>query len=441
MSGMGYYVRLGAVIVVAAILGTIIAKPDAGRGVIESLAAGAPDSAPLSARACAVGEAPLAAGFAPLGDVLSVSPLGAVTAPGEPLPTPYIRINTRKGGTVFERRKTKALAPARADITAIERRVERDDDGKALTESWTVHFAVCDKVSFYYDRLDSIDESILRRAGGLKNFVEIGGPDHVALQTQIRVRTGETIGEADGFDVGLHDAGAAPAQMARPERYETRPYQHAAVFDAPAPLIAAITPDQARARCAIDYLPRAVSAEWAQKLGDAWGMRRARGENACRAALIDAPGSAQGAWFTDASHNALTNKVSAIALAPDAVDPARLIFSLHGRLASLRPDMVALNPMLEEEREAAARDFLTFERSEHERINTPFDQVSEGETYCYERLRANFVGPRINGVLLLRIEKTAGGAPLMKIEARPDAFTCRDLDAWEFTGAETTFYR
>ena len=36
----------------------------------------------------------------------------------------------------------------------------------------------------------------------------------------------------------------------------------------------------------------------------------------------------------------------------------------------------------------------------------------------------------------------AGGAPLMKIEARPEAFTCLDLEEpWSFTGKETTFYR
>ena len=443
--GTGYFIRLGAVVCVAVILGAVIFKPMAGRDALERLAANAPESAPLATRACAMGEAPLSGGFAPIDDVLSVSPLGAVTAPGEPLPTPYIRINTRKGSNVFERRETNALAPARADITAIERHVRRDADGKAVAVSWSVHFAACDKISFYYDGLDDVEESIVRRAGGLKNFIEIGGPDDLAVETRIRVRAGDVIGVAHGFDVGLNDLGAPPAQMARPERYRTNPYQHAAVFDTPPSLIAAITPDHARARCPIDYMAKGLSTEWATKLGDSWGMRKAKGDNACRTALVDAPGSAQGAWFTDASHNAITNKVSAIALAPDAIDPGRLIFSLHGRLASLKPDMVALNPMLEDEREAASKDFLTFEQADAgERINTPFDKVKEGQTYCYERLRANFVGPKINGVLLLRIDPAAqaGGAPLMKIEARPEAFTCLDLEEpWSFTGKETTFYR
>lgn len=442
MLGSGYFTRLFAAVLVAAIMGAVILKPHAGRDAVERLASTTPEREPLAARACAVGEPALTNGFASLDDVLSVSPLGAVTAPGEPLPTPYIRINTRKAGSVFERRTTNVLAPARADLTAIERRVARGADGKPSAVSWTLHFVACDKISFYYDGLDTIDESLLRRAGGLKSFTEIGGPDHLAIETQIRVRAGETVGRADGFDVGLHDRSAPPAQMARPERYRSNPYQQAAVFDTPPSLVAAITPDQARARCAIDYLPRDLAERWAAKLGDAWGMRRARGENACRTALIDIPGSAQGAWFTDASHNALTNKVSAVALAPDSVDPQRLIFSLHGKLASLSPDMVALAPMLEDERIAAAKDFLSFEKGEDARINAPFDSVREGETYCYERLRANFVGPRINAVLLLRIDGPTSGPPVMKIEARTDAFICRDLEEpWSFSGNETTFYR
>lgn len=439
--GSGYYTRLAAALIAAALLGALIVKPNAGRRAIEAAAALQPPSDPLAAHVCALGEPPLTGPFAPLADVLSISPLGAVTAPGEPLPTPYIRINTRKGATAFERRKTEALAPAKVDITAIERRLERDANGVAVAQSWTVHMRPCEKVSIYYDGLETISPDILRRAGGLKSFSEIGGPDHIARETSIRLRAGDVIGEAEGFDVGLQDLAAPPAVMARPERYETNPYQTAKVFDAPADLLKAITPDDARARCALDYLPDALKKSWAAKLGDSWGMRRAKGDNACRTALVDTPGSAQGAWFTDASHNALTNRVSAIALAPDAVDPERLIFALHGRLKSLSPDMVALPPMLEDQQAEAARDFLTFDKADGH-INAPFDAIRPGETYCYQRLRANFIGPKINGVILLQLQAADHGASLLRMEARGDVMRCLDLpEPWSFTGAETTFYR
>ena len=170
-------------------------------------------------------------------------------------------------------------------------------------------------------------------------------------------------------------------------------------------------------------------------------MRKARGDNACRTALLDVPGTAQGAWFTDASHNALTSKVSTIALAPDSIDPERLVFALHGRLASLTPDLIALSPFQEEQRAAATKDFLTFEKKDG-RINAPFSEVKASETYCYERLRANFVGPKINGIILLKINEAEGTPPLMQVEARGDASTCLDLpEPWEFSGNETTFYR
>lgn len=441
MSGSGYFLRLAATVTAAAGLGLVVMKPDAGRRALERAASFAPDHAPRAERACALGEAPLTAAFAPIDDVLSISPLGAVTAPGEPLPTPYIRINTKKGANAFERRKTEALAPARADIVAIERRIDRDGEGNAVAESWTVRFKPCEKIAFYYDDLDSVDAEIIRRAGGLASFVEIGGPDHIARETQIRVNEGDRIGEADGFDVGLQDLGAAPAATAEPERYRSHIYETAAVFDAPPSLLKAISADHPRARCAIDYLPQDLKPEWAAKLGDSWGMRRVKGDNACRTALVDVPGTAQGAWFTDASHNALTNKVSAIALAPDAIDPARMIFALHGRLKSLKPEMVVLAPGLENEMDAAARGFLTFEE-EGGRINAAFGKVKEGEVYCYERLRANFVGPKINGVLLLEMETADNGAALLSVEARGDAASCLDLaEPWTFTDNKTTFYR
>ncbi|HBK57194.1 MAG TPA: hypothetical protein DDZ76_13055 [Xanthomonadales bacterium] len=205
-------------------------------------------------------------------------------------------------------------------------------------------------------------------------------------------------------------------------------------------MLEAISIDAARIQCPLDYLSAAIARDWSAKLGDAWGMRRAKGENACRTAIVDVPGAVQGVWFTDASHNGRTSKVSAVALAPDAVDPDRMIFALHGRVGSLAPDMVGLNPMLEEARETAARDFLTFEQGEG-RINASFDKVRPGETYCYEGLRANFVGPRINAVVLLAVEPTAG-APLMRVEARGDAMRCIDLpEPWAFSGAATVFYR
>ena len=205
MSGSGYYTRLAAAMTAAAVLGGIIFKPHAGRDVVEIASAIQPERAPVSGKACAIGEAPLAGPFAPLDDVLSISPLGAVTAPGEPLPAPYLRINTRKGDTVFQRRIIPALAPARAEVTAIERRIQRNADGAAVEESWTVRLKPCDDVEIYYDRLDSIDPELLRRAGGLAAFTEIGGPDHIAIEPQIAVRSGDRLGSGDGFDLGLFD--------------------------------------------------------------------------------------------------------------------------------------------------------------------------------------------------------------------------------------------
>ncbi len=443
MSGEGYYTRLAAVLFTAALIGAVILKPNAGRHYVEKVVAvaAAADGAPMATRACAIGEPALTGPFAPFEDVLSVSPLGGVTAPGEILPAPYIRINMRRGETAFERRATNALAPAKADIIALERKINRDPYGRAMAQSWTVHFKSCEKISFYYGRLNNISDDILRRAGGLAAFTELGGPDHIAAEVRIRVHAGDVIGDADGFDVGLHDLGATPAAMARPERYRSNPYARAAVFDAAPSLIRTIAPETGRARCAIEYLPKDDQTKWISKLGDSWGIRRAKGENACRAALIDTPDAVQGAWFTDAAHNAATTKVSAIALAADAIDPDRLIFALHGRLPSLTPALISMAPMMDAERKAATKDFLSFKKGEG-RINAPFNKTRDDEFYCYEGLRANFVGPRINGVILLKPQRNGDDLGFLKIEARGDVLSCIDLEEpWAFTGNETAFYR
>lgn len=439
----GYATRLAAVLFTAALLIAAIAWPGAGSRLAEGAAglAARADGAPMAHRACAIGEPALTGPFAPLEDVLSVSPLGGVTAPGETLPAPYIRINTRSGEQVFERRQTTALAPARADIVAIERRVERDAYGRAQDLSWTVHFRSCENISFYYDRIDEIDATLLERAGGLRAFSEIGSPDHTALETRIRVKAGDVIGTTDGFDVGLHDLAATPVPLARPERYRSNTFARAEVFDASPNLMALISPDATKARCALDYLPKDQREVWAGKLGDAWGIRRAKGENTCRTALVDTPGAAQGAWFTDAAHNAATTKVSAIALSPDSIDPERLIFALHGRLPSLTPDMIAAASG--NAADGAVEGFLSFSKGEG-RINTPFAEVNDYQMHCYQRLRVNFIGPLINGVILLQRQPSveSGAADLLKIEARDDVASCIDLaEPWEFTGDETTFYR
>lgn len=447
--------RLAAALIVAGLLGVAIAKPDAPRTVAERAAAIAPDRAPLADRDCPLAGTALAGPFAPIDDIISISPLGGVTAPDEPLPAPHIRINTRKGETVFERRMTQALAPARADVSAIERRVVRDEAGLATGLKWKVHFRTCNDISLAYDDLDEIDLDLLARVGGLAAFSQVEGPDRMAVKTALRVRAGDVIGRAAGFDVALEDRSRAPEPLIRPERYRPNPYLEARVRHADPALIAALADDPAHARCPLDYLPAAIRSDWSALLGDAYGMRRARSaaagggsDSACRSAILDKAGSAQGVWYTDAAHNALTARVSAIALAPDAVDPARQIFSLHGRLPSLTAAMVALPPKQDEARAEAARDFLTFDGNAAPSggrafgVNIPFDQTATGGRYCYDGLRANFVGPRISGVILLGLEAGEDDAALMKIEARGDVMACADLaDDWAFSGGETVFYR
>ena len=445
-----FFTRLAAAATACAILIAAVIYPAAPAGAGAHLAALGDgfQRGPLADKACPLAGSIITQPFADLADVLSVSPLGGVTAPGEALPAPFIRINTRKGATAFERRTTRVMAPARADITAIERRILRDATGAATGQSWTVHLRTCENVAIQLGDLDTLLPDLVRRAGGVAAFTQIDGPDHSAVRTQLRVRAGAEIGTADGFDVALIDTRQAAKDLVRPERYRTNPYLAGRVLGVTPELLSAIALDHTQAQCPLDYLPTRLRTEWTQKLGDVYGMRRAKGENACRTALADIPDTAQGAWFTDASHNGVATRLRAIALAPDSVDPQRQIFALHGRLRSFSPDLVALTPKAKSAREAAAQDFLSFAAApdgrSHGRINQPFGRTEAGRIYCYQGLRANFVGPRINGVLLFEVSgKQEDRAPAtMKMELRGDVQSCIDLpEPWAFTGAETLFYR
>ncbi len=450
--------RLGAALFTAGIFGFLIFKPLAGPTAVKSIAANNPLAlTSLAERPCRSAEAVVTSDFTNFENVLSISPLGGVTAPGEILPVPYIRINTRNDGTPFQRMATPVKAPANADIIAIERRLVRDGQGEGATKraSWTVHFKPCDAIHIAYDRLDEIDADLIERAGGLSAFSEIGGPDHLAKEVSLRVASGAIIGNADGFDVALHDDNAEYQDMARPERYRKNPYAKAELFNVAPSLIKTITPDHSRARCALDYLRTEDHDAWSAKLGDAWGIRRAKGDDACRTALIDLKGTAQGAWYTDAAHNGAATKISAIALAPDTINPDRMVFALHGRLASLTEDMVGAPSFAAISGKESVNiaslntgpdEFITFEKGTG-RVNRAFDEIRDGGIYCYERMRVNFIGPRINGVFLLqKISETnvAGRqiSDMLKIEARDDIMSCGDVDSdVTLSEAATGFFR
>ncbi len=434
-SFMGDIIRLGATFFTAGIFAVMIFHPNSGRDVVRQLAENNPlTPGSLAERACKPGQTLLTTDFAAYEDVLSISPLGTVTAPGEPLPVPYMRVNTKASDGPFSRRKTSVFAPTDAAIVAIERRLLDTVNATGETVQaahWTVHMKPCSDVTIVLDRIDSLSPALVEAVGGLASFAEIGGPDHIARLSDIRVDASDSLGQSDGFDIALHDGLAEHQALARPERYRRNPYAKAELFNVSPDLIKAITPDHTLARCPLEYLSAADREAWTRKLGDAWGIRRAKGENACRTALIDMPGTAQGAWYTDAAHNGATAKVSAIALAPDTIDPERQIFALHGKLPSLTAAMVGHHVSTHgEESVDPISDFITFEGASG-KVNTPFEEIRDEGIYCYENLRVNFIGERIQGVILLqkssetvRAGNRVDNRDLLRIEARQDFTSC-----------------
>lgn len=437
MSANGYYTRLAAATFVAGSLGLLIANPDFGRRtaarVEEARAArlGAPE------RACAPGEAPLAVGFADIDKVLAVAPLGPARPPGAEPAAPFIRVLSKPAPNGADG-VIDAIAPGRIDVVAIESRAAEIDG--APGRAWTVRLKPCDGIIVVYDGLDAVDDALLRRARSASEFVAARDGRKV-LAARIRLREGDPIGRGRAFTVALVDLAAPAVRHAASSPGREIPTYPEAEFDAAPALARALVLDVSHARCPLDYLEAGARAAWSAKFADWRGVRLAVGQSRCERAAPAVGASVLGPWFTDSSHNARAEKVRAIALADDPIDPDRLVFALDGVLPSLAPDMIDGAATDERRRRELASGPVTFDPRDG-RINAPFSSVRENETYCYEALRAGFAGPAVDGVFLLRIERAGEAAPLLKIEARRRTAECLDLDEpWAFSGQETSFFR
>jgi hypothetical protein len=438
VSANGYYSRLAAATIVAGILGLLIANPDFGRRT--AARAEEARSARLDAAepACAPGEAPLTGGFADLAQVLAVAPLGPARPPGAAPAAPFIRV-LPKPATGGGRAALAALAPGKVDVVAIESREERTAGGGRAKVN-TVRFRPCDGVIVVYDGLEEIDATLMRRARAAADFLE--APDgSAALAARVRLREGDVIGRGPGFTVALADLAAPAARHAAPAPGREIPAYDASAFETAPALVRALAFDESRARCPLDYLEAGVKAAWTEKFADWRGVRLAVGGSGCARASPAAIAPAMGPWYTDSSHNARVEKIRAILLADDPIAPDRLVFALDGVLRSLVAEMIDAGADAERQRRDLARGPVTFEPRDG-RINAPFIGVRENETYCYEDLRAGFSGPAVNGVLLMRIERSQDQPPLLRLEARAEAAKCLDLpEPWTFSGGETSFYR
>lgn len=407
MLNSAYFTRLAAAITASLLMGVLIARPESGRDALARK--GLPPSV-HAAKPCPVGEPPLSEGFAPVGSVAALAPVGARFVHGEPPPPPILRVIGRISAGV------EAQAPARVDIVSITKVL--DAAGGAAT--WSVRMMPCEGYVVSYDGLRDVDAKLLRRAGSAAAAFK-NAPETLALDTRFRLRAGDRIGSGEAFTVSVHTV--TPSRKGGPRAF------------------AGVALDEARALCPVAVLPRSVRGDWTQRFGDAAGRRLPDHAESCRADVAERIAAAGGLWLTDSGHGGRTNKVAIAALSGDLSDADRLVFAFFGRVASVTPDLFAPKPKGGAAAQAAIEAPLTAIRG-RERINAPFETVVEGAPYCYEKLRAGIEGPRLDAVLVLQLVRNRAGEPLLKVEAIPQVTSCEALkEPWSFTGRETSFYR
>lgn len=400
-----YFTRLAAATAAALLL--------AGAMMNARVLTAAPKIKPMAAsvyasKECAIGEPVLAAGFAPVEQVLSVAPIGPPRLKGEADPAPLLRVIARNGAPMT------AQAPARGEIVAIAKSTELVDGRPVVF--WSLSMIPCADHLVAYDGLAALDARIMKKLGPAAKTAA-----SFVKEVRIKVGPGDIVGTGDSFEIGLYAADrlTQPKRDAAPDRY--------------------LSPSLTAARCPIEHLKRSEAPQWKALFGDTDGAKLPAVESACATSRMAPPKGAQGLWLTDSSHGARTNKVASAALTGDIARPDRLVLSFFGRLNSLQASMFDAEEA--HARAEAARTYLTAAAG-LERINAPFADIVPNAPYCYQNLRAGLDGPRFNGVLVLELTANAAGAPLLKVEAIPDVKNCENLrEPWSFTGAETAFFR
>ncbi|MEL6364758.1 MAG: hypothetical protein AAFR11_07965 [Pseudomonadota bacterium] len=339
--------------------------------------------------ACNAGGATFTAEFAPISDILSLTPMGYDLETGA---HGRLGVKSRRGDHPSERRDIGAFAAADGAVV----RVAGDP-----RSGYAVDLQPCDGLLVRYEGLQRISPKLAAIRDGAADDLLVSG--------------GDRLGSGPGFNLVVADLSGAPRYERRLGVSEARVTQSA--------------------KCPLDVMPSEMRAEFSEKLGDEWGLRKARGERSCGS--IDLSGEdAVGAWKSDASDG------MAIAFAEDAFKPGRLVMKIGGETSPIAHHMVDLPRADLWTRLSVARaDFVFEEGARRGRVNI-LPTSGNRSVHCLEGLESAAGGARIDAVALVAYGEDEDGLETLSFEMRADADRCSDLKKpWRFSAAKTEFHR
>jgi len=294
-------------------------------------------------------------------DLVSIIPLGNPNPPAHIFPTDHVYFFLRrsgpspKPGLLGPAAEVPVLSPGDIRILTISAK-EYLTGGPHHTD-YEVDFAPCKEVQGRFDHLSSLSAKQLSAFNSAKGDCQTSSPNSGTTIKFCRrsigssLKTGEDVGTAGGtngsnnLDFQLSDQRTPPLAYANPTRWQ-RGGEHVV--------------------CPVDYFSEPTKSALEKLFGDSFGARRTIAP-VCGSVAEDVKATAQGVWFSPGKPTYPEDQH--IALVPDNINPAQLVFSIGQSLKE-----IGINP-----------EKYVFLPSTTGNINKDFKSLtSNGRVYCFQ---------------------------------------------------------
>ncbi len=309
-----------------------------------------------------------------LNEISTVVPLGNISPPGHILPTThmyYRYIHTGQGSKL-----TNIYAPADMTIT----KITLSDNGSAMVpfDSYKIEFSLCREVKGYFILVTTLSDKLKTAFHEPYDRVQTsnvgtGKPDHnYEKEVSVKVSSGEIIGTGgggpnmpDALDFGLTDTRTALPMLANPSRWPDTDQHYV---------------------CSADYYPDNIKQSIYSKFGNFDGNLVSIDQPMCGAVYQDVVGSAQGVWVSSKSTSTdLWDVPNDLALVHSNFNHKLGVFSF----GNIFQQIGISNNLV-----------YTFTPQTSGNVNLDFNNVKDGNIYCYQA--ANAQGQNIAVIIQLQ---------------------------------------
>ena len=338
-----------------------------------------------------------------LAQVRGWEPLGHVGPPAHTFPTDHQYLYTTLFGSLdAELQTVPVVAPGNIRITQVWK--QTIIGGRA---DYAVFFQPCADLGARFGHVVTLSADLLAAAGPIDRNCTTYAPAPGASVTQCQSATfrfdmqaGQPIGTLGGggsttLDWWMQDRRAAALHFTNPSRFSS---------------FGEIGFDEAHIVPASDYFVASVTPQVTAKLGRYDGSVHRTAMPQGGTIAVDVDGTARGYWFNPSQ--AYPPESYHAALAPDYVTPdTTQVFSLGVS-------------------QGGVPFYATFTPQSGGLVNRAFESVTaDGNLYCYEP-PSQFV------VLVQMLDATT-----LKIEVKPQVFSCAQAQPWAFSANAVTYKR